>query len=727
MADETTTNGNQDNPNTYALRESAILPETVVTPSDSGDIFAIKKENAAQLNSLVSMVLGEGVFLCQAYRLDKLLARDEMGEIWKASDLQESRNVVVYLPPLDKRKNESAIEPIQKNAKHIEALEHLRIVPQWDNQIDPEHGFFTVRKFVNGKTLDAYRTDYVKRYGKLAPSKVIKMLSDMAHALDYAHSVDIVHGDLCLKNITVGLDDAVYIDNFALIPVHTADASLERKPYLASEIIEGHAATAHSDLFSLAVIAYNLLSGRLPFFPPDTIDETPLPIPNVPGAVDAVILKAMSKEPDDRYDSCSAFVRAIETGFQEANRIKSVAVAPKPKSAKTNKFSRITFLGALLGLLIIVGILATVLYPQFFIPELSPYEMEIIHVVKPPEPVPIDKPAITVPTSVPIVVPTPPVQLPDAPPANVEEPVSTIEESATPVKVVPSPIATPVVVPPTEPEILPPEPVVEIFSIELESPPQQPNATALDLSRHNAGERKVLDIEGVEYAFRWCPPGQFMRGSPENEQGRKEDEVRHQATLTRGFWIQETEVTQEQWRRGTRRGEENPSYSHGSGRLPVENVMWNDCLTFIDRLNERGQDALNDAELSGYRFALPTEAQWEYACRAGTTTAFFFGNELGSSDVNVASAGTRPVGLGSANAWGIYDMHGNVREWCSDRYGDYPADLVSDPTGALSSAEYVHRGGSWGSSAEASRSAHRSWGESTQRSRHVGFRLVIVP
>ena len=742
MADEMIIDGKKDNPDTYALRESAVLPETIITPSDSGDIFAIKKENVSQLGSLVGMVLGEGVFLRQAYRLDKLLSRDETGEIWKASDIQESRNVVVYLPPLEKRKDESAIELIQKNAKHVEALEHLRIVPQWENLIDPEHGFFTVRKLIPGKTLDVYRTEYVRRHGKLAPTKVIKMLNDIAHALDYAHSVDIVHGDLCLKNIIVGLDDAVYVDNFALLPIQAAEASQERKPYFAPEIIEGHVATAHSDVFSLAVIAYNLLSGRLPFFPPDTIDDTPLPIPNVPGAVDAIILKAMSKEPEDRYDSCSAFARALEAGFQEAKKIQSVVVAPKSKPTNSNKTTfRIALLGVLIGLLGIVGIVAAVWYQQFFTAELPFPEMEIVHPVMPPEPKPVDKPVIEIPT--PPIVPIPKVQPPDDPPNNMEESIGTTEEIiATPLEVVPPPPApapTPIVIPPTEPKILPLEPVVEIpivgindsarlTPVEVEAPPpQQPNATALDLSRHDAGERKVLDIEGVEYAFRWCPPGQFMRGSPENEQGRKEDETRHQVILTRGFWIQETEVTQEQWRRGVRRGEENPSFSRGSGRLPVENVSWNDCRDFIDRLNERGQNALANEELAEYRFALPTEAQWEYACRAGTATAFFFGEDLDSSDVNVASEGTRPVGSGKPNVWGIYDMHGNVREWCCDRYGDYPTGLTTDPAGALSSTMYAHRGGSWGSNTEECRSAHRSRGDATQRSRHVGFRLVIVP
>ena len=171
---------------------------------------------------------------------------------------------------------------------------------------------------------------YIKRHKKFAPIKAVRMLNALAHALDYAHSVDILHGNLCPKNITIGLDDEVYVDNFALLPVRVDKA---KEPYISPEVIAGNpAAAAASDIYALAVIAYQLLAGRLPF---SQEHSTPLPIPGVPSSVDAVILKALSKDPDDRYESCGAFMKALEAGFRE--KIKPSVVKPRPKPPKKKR------------------------------------------------------------------------------------------------------------------------------------------------------------------------------------------------------------------------------------------------------------------------------------------------------------------------------------------------------------------------------------------------------
>jgi len=234
-----------------------------------------------------------------------------------------------------------------------------------------------------------------------------------------------------------------------------------------------------------------------------------------------------------------------------------------------------------------------------------------------------------------------------------------------------------------------------------------------------AGERMTLTIKGVEYAFRWCPPGTFMMGSPADEKGRdwyttpilqviRNPEVQRQVTLSRGFWMLETEVTQEMW---TSTGT-NPTLrmrfteDNKGNKLPVSGVSWNDCQEYIKKLND-----LRVAP-AGWKFSLPTEAQWEYACRAGTTTAYHFGDTLkpdqahyflGSGDdigdtfeafvafkmssfMESSSAESRnPVKVGSypANAWGLHDMHGNVQEWCLDYYGPYQGNAVTDPIGIL--------------------------------------------
>jgi len=201
---------------------------------------------------------------------------------------------------------------------------------------------------------------------------------------------------------------------------------------------------------------------------------------------------------------------------------------------------------------------------------------------------------------------------------------------------------------------------------------------------------------GAEMEMIYCPPGEFMMGSPANEEGQEGNETQHRVRLTKGFWLGKYPVTQRQWR-SVMGG--NPSYFKGDD-LPVETVSWNDCQEFIKKVN---------AAL-GCGARLPTEAEWEYACRAGTTGAYGgTGNldEMGWFCDNSGGATTHPVGQKKPNAWGLCDMHGNVWEWCADRYGGYSTGSVSDPQGPASGGRRVLRGGGWSSDARRCRSAGR--------------------
>ena len=244
-----------------------------------------------------------------------------------------------------------------------------------------------------------------------------------------------------------------------------------------------------------------------------------------------------------------------------------------------------------------------------------------------------------------------------------------------------------------------------------------------------AGKRMTLTIQGVEYPFRWCPAGTFMMGSPASEPERESDEKQHQVTLTCGFWLLETAVTQAMWE-DVMRG--NPSAFRGKS-FPVNCVSWEDCQAYIQKLN--------DLKLapSGYRFSLPTEAQWEYACRADTTTPFHFGSTLNGDKANCTGvfpygtetkgqslSRTTEVGSYPANVWGLRDMHGNVWEWCLDWKGDYPNGDVTDPTGSVTGSERVLRGGSWCSSAVACRSAYRYYCVPSDMHFVNGLRLALV-
>jgi sulfatase modifying factor 1 len=222
--------------------------------------------------------------------------------------------------------------------------------------------------------------------------------------------------------------------------------------------------------------------------------------------------------------------------------------------------------------------------------------------------------------------------------------------------------------------------------------------------------------------FAWIPAGTFMMGSPTKEKGRSKYETQHMVTLTKGFYLAIHPVTQAAWQEVMGN---NPSYFQGSD-LPVEEVTWDDCRKFLRKLSKR----------DGHGYRLPTEAEWEFACRAGTTTPFFFGKTISTDQVNYnpndpsgrAKKGayrdeTTPVGGFPPNAWGLYDMHGNVWEWCNDWYGPYPKEEAADPQGPANGGYRVLRGGSFFSYAKSARSALRDW-FGPYRDNHVGFRAA---
>ncbi|MBO7524632.1 MAG: formylglycine-generating enzyme family protein, partial [Verrucomicrobia bacterium] len=247
-------------------------------------------------------------------------------------------------------------------------------------------------------------------------------------------------------------------------------------------------------------------------------------------------------------------------------------------------------------------------------------------------------------------------------------------------------------------------------------------------------KNRTITLPGdVELDMIWIEPGTFLMGSPEDELGRKSNEVQHQVTLTQGYWLGKFEVTQAQYEAVTGK---NPSEFKGAD-LPVEKVNWNDAVKFCEWLTiqERAAGRLP----GGYEYTLPTESQWEYACRAGTTTALNSGKDLSDwkECPEVDEVGwywynsdkmTHPVGQKQPNAWGLYDMHGNVYEWCLDWFGDYPTSSVTDPTGPSTGSSRVVRGGSWWYDAYNCRSAYRYYGNpSYDYYYYYGFRVALAP
>ena len=309
---------------------------------------------------------------------------------------------------------------------------------------------------------------------------------------------------------------------------------------------------------------------------------------------------------------------------------------------------------------------------------------------------------------------------------------------------------------------LTPEPAVE-----AEPEPETPNVEfAVTVNEDfntpgtHPGQRRIMTVNGVEFRFCWCPPGTFMMGSPEDEENHENFETLHEVTLTRGFWILESEVTQQFWRLVTGRTVKDELRLHqpnvggvfevdvikkvdrlGFGNdYPVYFISWTEAADFCAALSEK----------SGLAVALPTEAQWEYACRAGTQGPFatteIEETVLDSSGqettrvtmtdpvdlcwfIQNSKDGIQPVKERQPNAWGIYDMHGNVAEMCADKYSKdyYAVSPPEDPEGPNRGEYRVNRGGCWYSYLKFCRSASRFRNAEDYRYDDLGFRIVINP
>jgi len=243
-------------------------------------------------------------------------------------------------------------------------------------------------------------------------------------------------------------------------------------------------------------------------------------------------------------------------------------------------------------------------------------------------------------------------------------------------------------------------------------------------------EKMIHNSLGMDFVL--IPAGTFVMGTPSYDLYRSKTEVQHEVTISSPFYMQSTEVTLKQWR--AIMGKRLFGKIKGSDNLPVTKVSWHDCMKFLKKLNALGQ----------WSYRLPTEAEWEYACRAGSTTVYSWGDDIDCSKAMYSNNSIKseqcvgyvksrglpvdrpaPVKSYNPNEWGIYDMHGNVWEWCWDWFGDYGTKHSVDPVGPESGTEKVRRGGSWFGHMHLCRSANRNYGHQASRYKTTGFRVVI--
>ena len=253
-----------------------------------------------------------------------------------------------------------------------------------------------------------------------------------------------------------------------------------------------------------------------------------------------------------------------------------------------------------------------------------------------------------------------------------------------------------------------------------------PPVWAVAYGQDNQGLWADFSVGHVLQRMRWIPAGWFLMGSLANEQQRYDDETSHEVTLTQGYWLADTACTQQLWSEITG---DNPAHFKEDNQNPIEQVSWTDIQNFLEKLNTL---------IPELQAELPSEAQWEYACRAGTRTPFSFGENITPEQVNYNGkypyvdgkkgeyrAKTVAVKAFPSNPWGLYQMHGNIWEWCQDWYGSYSLEPVQDPKGKQEGEDRVLRGGSWIRYGQYVRSAHRYWNTPGYRSDFIGFRFSL--
>jgi formylglycine-generating enzyme required for sulfatase activity len=263
------------------------------------------------------------------------------------------------------------------------------------------------------------------------------------------------------------------------------------------------------------------------------------------------------------------------------------------------------------------------------------------------------------------------------------------------------------------------------------------NSPSIPLPKIKATGKTITNSLGMKLTL--IPKGTFLMGAPPDEEDSEDNERQHVVTISKDFYLGMYEVTQSEYQKvmgnnpsdfqGDKIAERHPKTGRvvkavDSSNYPVESVSWNDAVEFCKRLS-----ALPEERAAGRVYRLPTEAEWEHACRAGSTTAYCFGNDATQLSEYAWFSGsgstTHPVVEKKPNPWGLYDMHGNVWEWCSDWKGDYPTSAVVDPVGPATGSYRVYRGGGWGFQAASCRSAYRDGNTPARRDYYLGFRLAL--
>ncbi|MFC1806457.1 SUMF1/EgtB/PvdO family nonheme iron enzyme, partial [Planctomycetota bacterium] len=688
------------------------------------------------------------------------LGKGGMGTVFKARQLSMDRLVALKILPRKLAENQDFVVRFIREARSAAKLRHPHIVQAYDVG-HAEGVYYFAMEYVDGEGLNAI----LQREGPLDPQRALRLMRQVCSALVAAHKAGIIHRDIKPSNLMVDQNGDVRVTDFGLAKRAegdfelTADGQTLGSPtYVSPEMASGKGVDARADLYSLGATFYHLLAGRPPFEGASFselivkhVNESPralfLAAPNVDPRFCRIIDCLLRKDPDARYPSAQALLeeleafRGLKTAADAATaqpravsheastptlggdqvRRRGAALAAGPDQLRWD-FSRVPF--AAIGVVVLLlAALGVVFWAGSWLRgrrgrrlPLAPKEQVT------PGPEMLERYAESLYGNARRAAD-------DGRWSDAKRYMSTldskyaktrfyagnragiaalrgrVEQKLTEIAAgSKTGVATPVAVK---------WPVYTKWPFDAREAKRRQKATAEALGVPS--ERDIDLGNGARMTFVLIPAGEFLMGSPEhpspgllaeryggNAAWYLHERPQHQVRITRPFWLGKYEVTQKQWQAVM---DTNPSKFRGP-QHPVEQVTWWDCERFLTLLNEKAPRRT---------FRLPTEAEWEFACRCGTTTQFWFGDAKDRAGdyawLRENSGGmSHPVGEKKPSPWGLHDMTGNVWEQCQDPYGKYSAERQVDPAGATQANFPVFRGGAWTFDAHlvplASRMAH---------------------
>ena len=580
-----------------------------------------------------------GEVILDRYEVLAELGQGGMGVVYKCLDRIAGVAVALKELPPELAHNPLEMREIRKNFQLVANLSHPNIASYKHLEQDSRRQeYFLIMEYVQGNGLKTWIQSHENESIERRLRAALPILRQVAEALAFAHGERIIHRDIKPDNVMLDTRNRVKLLDFGLaaqVQDSLSRMSLSRRQtdagtgqisgtplYMSPEQWNGYQENEQTDQYALAVLAYEMIAGRVPFASRNMEILRSAVLGSEPQRIDVLttsqweaLRRGLAKKPQERFPGCREFLDALSFEGEKQPKTSQPAsnTAPPKMSTAEEKNSRRQ-----------TEVLREEVIEFNFLLKRRNFRSWLSLLIRP----------------------------------------------------------------------------YLLIAWKFQ-----------DIMDHFKTPR-FLDLVRIH-------AGSFLMGSPMTEVGRSSMEMQHRVTITKGFWMGKYLVTQEQWEAVMGR---NPSCFQKGGDYPVEQVSWEDAMEFCKKLNRC--DAI--PKFKGYHFDLPTEAQWEYACRAGTTGAYD-----GSLDwiawYNANSdSSTHPVGKKKPNAWGLYDMHGNVEEWCRDWHGFYQGD-ATDPAGPPTGVLRVGRGGGWQSGMDRCRSAVRSNFSPENRLNSLGFRIALVP